>query len=388
VRKVLLTYYNTAYFFLLYASTGDWLPGQGVPSGPEHVLDRWARSELAATVAEVDAALEDFDSARAGKRIASFVDDLSNWYVRRSRRRFWAGDPAALATLHECLQTVTRLMAPLTPFLTDWLWPQLAVPGAPDSVHLASWPAVEDGAIDRQLSQQMTLVRRLVELGRAARASAKVGTRQPLARAGVPSGLLRQLNADLIREVAEELNVLTLEALDSDLVEVSVKPNFRALGKRFGARTKLIAAAVAEAGKPIDGKLTVTVDGEIIELSADELIVTETPQAGWAVVSESGASVALDLTLTDELRRAGLARDVVRRVQEARKQSGLDVSDRIELWWQADEPKLAEAIREHAELVAGEVLATSFIEGRPPVAIAPHRDDSLGLTVWLRAAGE
>ncbi len=282
-------------------------------------------------------------------------------------------------------------MAPLTPFLTDWLWPQLAVPGAPDSVHLAAWPTVDEAAVDEQLSRQMTLVRRLVELGRAARAAAKVGIRQPLARAGVPSGLLRQLPAELVHEIAEELNVLTVEALDSDLVNVSVKPNFRALGKRFGPRTKQIADAVAQAGTPVDGRLTIQVDGETIELAADELIITETPQEGWAVSRESGASVALDLTLTDELRRAGAARNVVRRIQEARKQSGLDVSDRIELWWQADgsgSTELAVAIREHAELVAGEVLATSFIEGKPPVAIAPHRDDALGLTVWLRAAGE
>ena len=130
VRKVLLTYYNTASFFLLYASTTDWAPSPELAPA-DHVLDRWARSELAATVAEVDAALEDFDSARAGRRLAGFLDDLSNWYVRRSRRRFWAGDPQALATLHTCLETVTRLLAPLTPFLTDWLWPQLQSAGRP-----------------------------------------------------------------------------------------------------------------------------------------------------------------------------------------------------------------------------------------------------------------
>jgi isoleucyl-tRNA synthetase len=388
VRKVLLTYYNTASFFLLYASTSQWAPGDALPEGPPHVLDRWARSELAATVAEVDAALEDFDSARAGKRIAAFLDDLSNWYVRRSRRRFWAGEPAALDTLHLCLQTVTRLMAPLTPFLTDWLWERLAVPDAADSVHLTSWPTTEPSALDPQLSTQVDLVRRLVELGRAARAGAKVKTRQPLARAAVPASLLAQVPDELRREMAEELNVLVVEPLDGGLVDVTVKPNFRALGKRFGPRTKDVAAAIASAGVPVDGRLTVELDGESIELTADELIVTETPQAGWAVVSEAGLSIALDLTLTDELRRAGLARDVVRRVQEARKQSGLDVSDRIELWWQADGSELAEAIREHAELIAGEVLATSFRESRPPVAIAPHRDDELGLTVWLRAAGE
>jgi isoleucyl-tRNA synthetase len=388
VRKVLLTYYNTASFFLLYASTSDWQPGSALPEGPEHVLDRWARGALAETVAEVDAALEDFDSARAGKRIAAFLDDLSNWYVRRSRRRFWAGEPAALATLHLCLQTVTRLMAPLTPFLTDWLWERLAVPDAPDSVHLATWPQANAGDLDRQLSAQVDLVRRLIELGRAARAGAKVKTRQPLARAAVPATLLSQVPQELRREMADELNVIAVEPLDGELVDIVVKPNFRALGKRFGPRTKDVAAAVAAAGSPVDGRLTVEVDGESIELAADELIVTETPRAGWAVASESGASVGLDLTLTDELRRAGLARDAVRRIQEARKQSGLDVSDRIELWWQADSAELAEAIREHADLVAGEVLATSFTEAKPPVAIAQHRDDDLGLTVWLRAAGE
>jgi isoleucyl-tRNA synthetase len=389
VRKVLLTYYNTAYFFLLYASTGSWTPDTAaLPS--EHVLDRWARSELASTVAEVDAALEDFDSARAGRKLAGFLDDLSNWYVRRSRRRFWAGDPQALATLHTCLETVTRLLAPLTPFLTDWLWPQLQVPDAPDSVHLTGWPTPQPEAVDRQLSAQVTLVRRLVELGRAARAGAKVKTRQPLARAAVPSALLNQLPTELRQEIAEELNVQHVEALDSDsesLIDVVVKPNFRALGKRFGSRTKQVAAAVSAAGDPVDGKLHVEVDGEPIELSGDELIITETPRAGWAVVSESGASVALDLTLTDELRRAGLARDVVRRVQEARKQSGLDVSDRIELWWSADGEELAAAIRDHAQTIAAEVLAPSMTEGHPSVAIAAHRDDDLGLTAWLRLAG-
>jgi isoleucyl-tRNA synthetase len=384
VRKVLLTYYNTASFFFLYASSTDWTPGDD--PGATHVLDRWARTELALTVAEVDAALEDFDSARAGKRIAAFLDDLSNWYVRRSRRRFWAGEPEALATLHLCLETITRLMAPLTPFLTDWLWTQLAVPGAPDSVHLAEWPRVSQTP-DATLSTQMTLVRRLVELGRAARAGAKVKTRQPLARAGVPSALLNQLDDELRREIAEELNVIAVEAFDGELVDIVVKPNFRALGKRFGSRTKLVAAAVAEAGAPVNGALTVVVEGETIELAAEELIITETPQQGWAVARESGASVALDLTLTDELRRAGLARDAVRRIQEARKQSDLDVSDRIELWWQADTAELKAALHEHAASVSAEVLATFFTEGQPPVQIAPHRDDDLGLTVWLRVAG-
>jgi isoleucyl-tRNA synthetase len=278
-------------------------------------------------------------------------------------------------------------MAPLTPFLTDWLYTQLAVPGAPDSVHLARWPTAADAAVDTTLSSQMVLVRRLLKLGLAARAASKVNTRQPLARAGVPSALLKQLDDDLRREIAEELNVAVIEALDGEFVDIVVKPNFRALGKRFGSRTKSVAAAIAAAATPVDSMLTIVVDGETFEITADELIITETPQEGWAVARESGASLALDLTLTDELRRAGLARNAVRRIQEARKQSDLEVSDRIELWWHADSAELAEALREHAGLISTEVLATTFVEGKPRVEIAPHRDDDLGLTLWLRVAG-
>ena len=212
-------------------------------------------------------------------------------------------------------------------------------------------------------------------------------TRQPLGRAAVPSNLYARLSPELLKEIADELNVLTVEPLDGGLVDVVVKPNFRALGKRFGSGTKAVAAAVQAAGDPVDGVLTVQVDGEPVTLSGDELIITETPRAGWAVVSESGASVALDLTLTDELIRAGRARDVVRFVQDARKRSGLDVSDRIELWWAADGSELTEAVHEHSGAIAAEVLATAVGEGHPAAPVAAHRDDDLGLTVWLRLAG-
>ena len=178
VRKVLLTYWNTASFFLLYASSAGFVPGQTAAPRIEErpLLDRWAISELHACVLEVDAALEDFDSARAGRRLGTLIDDLSNWYVRRSRRRFWNGDPAALATLYECLDIITRLLAPFTPFMTDRLWQSLVVDVAgdsrPDSVHLEAWPQVDGELVDGSLGRQVALVRRLVELGRAARASA------------------------------------------------------------------------------------------------------------------------------------------------------------------------------------------------------------------------
>jgi isoleucyl-tRNA synthetase len=173
-----------------------------------------------------------------------------------------------------------------------------------------------------------------------------------------------------------------------------VKPNFRALGKRFGNRTQAVAAVVAAAdhaqlaaalaaGEPA----SVTVDGTPVDLTADELIVTETPTLGWAVASDAGVSVALDLELTPELRSAGLAREVVRFVQDARKSSGLEITDRLELWWQADTDPLASALAEHRPAIANEVLAVSVLDGRPNADIAPHREAELGLTVWLRAAG-
>jgi isoleucyl-tRNA synthetase len=244
----------------------------------------------------------------------------------------------------------------------------------------------------------MALVRRLVELGRAARAESKVRTRQPLGRALVHTSGWRDLPRELQDQVTDELNVRQVVSDDAvggvAVVETVVKPNFRALGKRFGKNTQAVAAAIASsdhaslAADAVAGRAAVLVDGERVELSADEFVVTETPTLGWAVANDAGVSVALDLELTDELRAAGLAREVVRFVQDARKGSGLEITDRIELWWQAESAALTAALREHRDAIAGEVLAVSVADGRPNADIRPHRDDDLGLTVWLRAAGQ
>ncbi|WP_232797117.1 DUF5915 domain-containing protein [Blastococcus atacamensis] len=352
-------------------------PGRGedgaspAPARTERpLLDRWALAELAAVTRDVTAALEEFDTQGAGRLLAQFVDDLSNWYVRRSRRRFWDGDASALGTLHEVLDGLTRLMAPFTPFVTDEVWTRAVVPGltdAPDSVHLASWPAVDTEALDDTLVEQMALVRRLVELGRSGRTAAKVRTRQPLARAVVAAPGWASLPRDLVAEVADELNVaevLELAAVGGDLVDVSVKIDFRAVGRRLGKQVQAVAKAVAATDAVAlvsdyrAGTATVEVDGAPVPLEDGDLIVTETPREGWTVASTGGLTVALDLTLTPELERAGLVREVVRLVQEARKNSGLEVSDRIELRWTA-EGALAQALDEHAEQLAGEVLAVA-----------------------------
>ena len=193
MRKVLLTYWNTVAFQSLYARASDWSPADAAPPIAERTsLDRWALSEAHKLARDVDAAYELYDTQRAGRLLSAFVDDLSNWYVRRSRRRFWRGDPAALATLHECLRILTLVLAPLTPFVAERVWQDLFASTSeelPPSVHLASWPEVDAALIDEDLSAQVAVVRRLVELGRSARAESRIPTRQPLGRALV--GLAR-----------------------------------------------------------------------------------------------------------------------------------------------------------------------------------------------------
>ncbi|GID31312.1 isoleucine--tRNA ligase [Paractinoplanes brasiliensis] len=397
VRKTLLTYWNTVAFQALYGRSSGWTPSADDPAPAERpLLDRWVLSELNELVRKVDAAFAGFDTQEAGRLLAAFVDDLSNWYVRRSRRRFWRGDRAALATLHEALRTVTLLMAPVTPFVTERVWRDLVVevdPQAPESVHLAAFPEPDESLVDPALSAQMALVRRLVELGRAARAESGMKVRQPLSRALASASGFDDLPPGLLAEIAAELNVGEVTSVAGSFVDTTAKANFRTLGRRFGKKVQLVAQAIAAADAAelkdalrATGAASLEVDGEQITLGPDEVVITETPRAGWAVSSDSGATVALDLSLTPELRRAGIARDAVRQIQEARKASGLEVSDRIELRWSAT-GETAQALAEHAALVADEVLATAYGEGEATWPGAQtFTDESLGLTFALRKA--
>ncbi|HEY0169065.1 MAG TPA: isoleucine--tRNA ligase [Jatrophihabitans sp.] len=396
--KVLRTYWSIASFQSLYARANGWTPGQDLPAGSSesNLLDSWARNETNRVAAEVDAALEAYDPARAGRALAGLIDDLSNWYVRRSRRRFWDGDPAALQTLHDCLNVLTRLLAPFVPFVTERVWQALfaEVTGV-DSVHLATWPDT-DAATDPALSAQVALVRRVVELGRAARAGSGVKTRQPLARALISAPGWASLPEQLRREVADELNVVELAELASaeDLVHVTVKPNFRALGKRFGSRTKEVAAAItsmdpAELVGAIRSTGSARLPSLDSDVTAEEVLISEAPVSGWAVESSGPETVALDLELTGELRRLGLLREVIRIVQDARKNAGFDVTDRIALHWTVGgSPEPAQAIREHLSELSGEVLASTVTEGAPaqPDGSFQARDDELGLRLWLLRA--
>ncbi|MEU4421074.1 isoleucine--tRNA ligase [Actinoplanes sp. NPDC024001] len=399
VRKTLLTYWNTVAFQALYGRTGNWAPSASDPAPADRpVLDRWVLSELNLLIGRVDAAMAAFDTQEAGRQLAAFIDDLSNWYVRRSRRRFWRGDPAALATLHEALRTVTLLLAPIIPFVTERVWQDLVVavdPAAAPSVHLAGYPQVDESLIDSGLGAQVELTRRLVELGRTARAESGVKIRQPLSRSLASAHGFADLDPQLVAEIAAELNVaavLPVSESDESLVDTTAKANFRTLGKRFGKQVQAVARAIAAADAAAlkrdlaAGSAVVTVDGEPISLTADEVVITETPRQGWAVASEAGASLALDLHLTPQLRRAGLAREAIRLIQEARKASGLEVSDRVALRYRSADGEVTAALAEHADLVADEVLATDFAAGEPDWTSPAHEDAGLSLTFWLRKA--
>jgi isoleucyl-tRNA synthetase len=270
------------------------------------------------------------------------------------------------------------IMAPFTPFITERLWQDLfARSEGTDSVHLAAWPTVEDTFIDPVLEQQMALVRRLVELGRSARAESGMKVRQPLSRALVGADGWAALNAQARQQIAEELNVLRVESLsDAEaLVHVSVKPNFRTLGKRFGKRTPVVAAAITGADAAAlsaairQGQGQVEVEGSPVDLSSDEVIVTEVPQEGWTVASAGGESVALDLQLTEELLVLGTARDIVRTLQQARKDSGYAVTDRVAVLWQSDDDRVAAAFEQHGPMIGREILATEITHATAPAAM-------------------
>ncbi len=400
VRRTLLTYWNTVSFQSLYARASGFSPDAGAapPLEQRGVLDRWAVAEASRLSREVTEALEGFDTQRAGRLLATFIEDLSNWYVRRSRRRFWEGDPAALHTLHECLHTLTLLLAPFTPFVTERVWQDLFAQGPDDSVHLQDWPRADGALADPELAEQVALVRRLVELGRGARAEGRVRTRQPLGRALVSASGWERVPVELREQLADELNVVSVVGLGDDgstdeLVHVSVKANFRSLGRRFGKGTQAVAAAIA-AADPValtaalrgDGTAMVEVDGKPVEVTGDDVLVTETPREGWAVATDAAETLALDLQLTPELIRRGLAREVVRLVQDARKSAGLEVTDRIELWLDTDRAELVAALEAHGGDIAGEVLAVDVTRGPAPQGAHQGADPDLGLAFALRRA--
>jgi isoleucyl-tRNA synthetase len=390
VRKTLLTYWNTISFHALYAEASDFDLSQSPLLADRTMMDQWIISELNTLIAEVDSAYSDFDSQTAGKVLARFIDDLSNWYVRRSRRRFWDGDRAALATLHECLVTLTQLLAPMVPFIAEHTWQVLVRPANPHaetSVHLTDFPVADSSLINRELNKQVAMTRRVVELGRAARAESAIKIRQPLQRALISAQGWSQLPDDMKSQISDELNVLDLEDIadaDGDLVDISVKANSKTLGAKYGKAVQDVAKLIGAADPTVLVKglrATGTAQLGSFELALDDLVITEVPKSGWMVASHDGESVALDLALTPELIASGNVREVIRLIQERRKSDGFEISDRIAIRWNAGS-ELAETITQNSAHICGEVLALSF-EFDAAVAI---EENELGVGVTLTSA--
>ncbi len=363
VRQFLLPLWNTYFFYVLYANANSIERHPSARAQPATNLDRWALSRLQATVEIVRERLDDYDATSAGRAIAAFIDELSNWYVRRSRRRFWDGDAGAFATLERCLLTVSALVAPFCPFIADELYDNLD--GSLDSVHLADFPVA--GERELELEHAMRVARETVRLGLAARAKVRLKVRQPLrAAVVVASGREREAIERLAELVREELNVRELRFVSEadELSTVEVKPNYRALGPRFGAQMPTIAAAVAGldgahvAAAVRDGRnVVVAVGGHEHELEPDDIVLAMKPIEGYEIEREGSHAVALELMLDDELRVEGWAREIVHAVQAARRDAGLDITDRIALLLAGD-AELVAAAREHERYIAGETLAT------------------------------
>jgi len=359
VRLFLRQLWNTYAFSALYPA-GE--------AGEQTDLDRWVRSRLSATTSTVTERLDAYDATSAGRAIAEFVDDLSNWYVRRSRRRFWDGDVVAHATLRASLVAVSQLLAPFVPFVADEIYEGLD--GTQASVHLTDWPRAEPR--DVELEDAMAVARETVRLGLAARAAAKLKIRQPLREAViVAAGRERNAIERLADLVREELNVKSLRfvAEAGELGSYKLKPNYRTLGPRFGKAMPMAAEAIAAldpdhvaAALRSGGAVGIFVDGHDYHLGEEDIQIVMAPLAGYQLEREGSHAVALEVALDDELRREGLAREVVHAVQGARKAAGLAIEDRIVLALGGDDA-LLDAARMHEDYVAGEVLALEIEYG-------------------------
>ena len=394
-RHFLIPLWNTYSFFVLYANAGgvELSRLEEAELGSED-LDRWIISHLQSLTRLVGSDLDDYNCTRAGQNIARFVDELSNWYVRLNRRRFWDGDVAALATLRHCLVEVAKLLAPFTPFLADEIYSNLTGDG--DSVHLADFPEANASLEDGELEAGVEAAMRAIELGRAARAQAKVKTRQPLSKAVIVASAIERREIERLGGlVRAELNVKELEFVseEGELVSYEVKPNYRTLGPRFGKQMPQVAAAVAaldptHAAEAVRGerRIGISIDGHDHDLEPEDLTLVLKPLEGYEVEAESGRAVALSLELDDDLRREGLAREIVHAIQNARKEAGLDVSDRITLTLDGDEAML-DAARTHEEHVAGETLARAVHYGDATAGAAVVTIEGLELRVLVVRAG-
>ncbi len=379
VRSFMLTLWNTYSFFVTYANLDNWTPDSAlIPAFSE--MDDWLLSSLETLVRDVTYAYENFDVIGATRPIEKFVDDLSNWYLRRSRRRFWksesdADKAAAYETLYKALVTVSKLIAPTMPFMAETLYRNLVTSvdeDAPISVHLAEWPKVEEHLINEGLNRDMTLVMKLASLGHSARNKSNIKVRQPLAEAAFAVGKAEEGEViERFRDILEdELNVKHVRLLggDEEAVTYTLNPLPKQLGQKYRALSPKIRQAILDlpaqesALKLLEGlNLVVKVDDKYYEIMPDEVEVHTSSKEGYEVATDGAYMAALITTLTPELFHEGLAREFVRRVQDLRKTSGLEIADRIRIFYKAT-PELAQAVKENAEYISSETLALALQE--------------------------
>jgi isoleucyl-tRNA synthetase len=394
-RQFLIPLWNVYNFFVTYANPDGWEPSQKgfVPAVPEGTaasqpgneapLDRWVLARINQVSDRCTSALENSDAYSATMVIESFLDDLTNWYVRRSRRRFWKSEQdadkhTAYATLYHVLVKLTKLLAPLTPFVTEVMYQNLVrsvQPEAYESVHHCDWPQVDEAAIDQELLDQMALARRVAGLGLGARGSANIKVRQPLARAMAYVGDVRgELTDELVAIVADELNVKQFEFVEEEgrLVSYRLLPDNKILGPKFGPRFPKVRAALADADPALVVKrvgaglpVTLEVEAKSVELAPEEVLIQTQPAEGLAVAADKGVTVAVDAVITPELRAEGRAREVVRRVQTMRKDADFNIEDRITTWYAA-EGELADVMVAWGDYIRAETLSTELVAGEPP----------------------
>ncbi|HKJ33390.1 MAG TPA: DUF5915 domain-containing protein, partial [Balneolales bacterium] len=385
-RKFFNTITNTYSFFAMYANIDKFnYSGQPIPISDRNEMDRWIISRLYTTIKKVDAFLEDYEPTKTAREIEQFVEELSNWYVRRNRRRFWKegksiDKTAAYQTLYECLASLSKLISPIAPFIGEWLHQRLneVTNKDEDSVHIAFYPTVEETAINKPLEYRMSLARRISSMVLRTRNKININVRQPLARIIIPlqSEDERQAIESVKDIILDEVNVKDIEYVDDDtgIVEKTAKPNFPVLGKKLGSKMKSVVPRIKKmSSKDIDrfekeGSVVLKLgEGEEIRLVDDDLEIIRSGLHGWSVETEEGLTVAVDTAMTPQLINEGLAREFINRVQNMRKEADFDVTDRINVSYEG-EGKLRDAIDHLSEYIASEILAVDIAEGKMEVS--------------------
>ena len=369
--------FQTYSFLSMYANVDGFTYSEpDVPNNERPELDRWILSELNTLVKNVDEAFDNFEPTKAGRYIETFtIDNLSNWFVRLSRKRFWGSSMSkdklsAYQTLYTCLVTISKLIAPLAPFFADRLYKDLVAvtDKGKDSVHLTDFPVADDKIIDKELEQRMELAQKITSMVLSLRKKEHIIVRQPLQKISIPASdetLKRQIMA--VRQlILDEVNVKEIDFVDQDnMLKKRVHPNFRVMGKKYGALMKDIAAAINGMSQDDikkfeeNGKFTFALTGKDVEINLDEVEVVSEDIPGWTVANEGNITVALDLTISEDLRQEGLARELVKHIQNYRKGSGFEITDRIDITIENSE-ELKDVIKNYSEYISAQVLATSL----------------------------